>query len=231
MIGFLNVFRGMGLGAILLRVVLSVACGMAIGVERSMKNRPAGIRTHVLICLGAAVASTTGLYVVLVLKLPADVTRISAQILTGLGFIGAGTIIITKKQSIKGLTTAAGLWATGIVGIAVGSGYYELALIGTALVVLTETVLGKLKGPDKGRPEFDVMIEYKDKDSLDRVLRMCKDNQMQVENIRIKKAENDDEGIYNAFVTLRGYRKSMEIVNMIAAIEGIIAAEEIWLDV
>ena len=107
--------------SLVLRLLLASLCGTLVGLERSSKNRPAGFRTHILVCLGSAVAANTGSYLFIGLKLPADVSRISAQVITGLGFIGAGSIIITKKLTIKGLTTAAGLWVTGIIGLCVGS--------------------------------------------------------------------------------------------------------------
>ena len=135
MLTILNGLRDLSFWAILVRMLVAVLCGTLIGLERSSKNRPAGFRTHILVCLGAAVASITGLYLYLGLELPADISRISGQVVTGLGFIGAGTIIITKKMTIKGLTTAAGLWTTGVIGLAIGSGYYELGVLGTALVL------------------------------------------------------------------------------------------------
>ena len=107
---------------VVLRMVIASLLGTLIGLERSAKNRTAGFRTHILVCLGGAIAAMTGLYIYMELNLPADVSRISGQVITGLGFIGAGAIIVTKKLTIKGLTTAAGLWTTGIVGLAIGSG-------------------------------------------------------------------------------------------------------------
>ena len=127
MLSIFDGVRALGLPAIVLKMVLSCLCGALIGLERSAKNRPAGLRAHILVCLGAAVASLTGLYLYLGLEVPSDISRISGQVISGLGFIGAGTIVITKKLSIKGLTTAAGLWTTGIIGLALGSGYYEIA--------------------------------------------------------------------------------------------------------
>ena len=144
MLSFFDPVRGMDYFSVLLRLLTAALCGAAIGIERSMKNRPAGFRTHILVCLGGAVAAVTAHFIYLVLHLPTDVTRLGGQVITGLGFIGAGTIIVTKKMSIKGLTTAAGLWTTGIIGLAAGSGFYEGALLGSALVLLTESTLARL---------------------------------------------------------------------------------------
>ena len=102
--------REMNFLATTVRLVLAVLCGGAIGMEREYKRRPAGFRTHILICLGAAVTTLTAQYIYLVLHLYTDVARLGAQVVAGIGFIGAGTIIVTKRQHVKGLTTAAGLW-------------------------------------------------------------------------------------------------------------------------
>ena len=125
--------------SVLIRMLCALLCAFVIGIERSSKNRPAGFRTHMLVGIGSAAASLTGHYLYLNMHLPADVTRIGAQIITGLGFIGAGTIVITRRQTVKGLTTAAGLWTTGIIGLSFGSGFYEGGFIATGMVFLIES--------------------------------------------------------------------------------------------
>lgn len=112
MLAFLDPFRGLGFGTVVLKMTVSFLLGAAIGIERSYKNRPAGFRTHILVALGASVASMSGIYIYLNDALPADVSRIGAAVVSGLGFLGAGTIIVTKQYSVKGLTTAAGLWTS-----------------------------------------------------------------------------------------------------------------------
>ncbi len=110
MLHLFDTLRNLNFISLLTQLLLAVFCGAAIGLERSAKNRPAGFRTHILVCLGGAVAAATGHFIYLGLGLPADVTRLSGQIITGLGFIGVGNIIVTKTMTVKGLTTAAGLW-------------------------------------------------------------------------------------------------------------------------
>ena len=97
MLTFLDGLRGIDLLSVFIRMVLSCLCGATVGLERSAKNRPAGFRTHILVCLGAMVASLTGLYLYLEALMPSDISRISGQVISGLGFIGAGTIIVTKS--------------------------------------------------------------------------------------------------------------------------------------
>ena len=156
MLNSITTARGLSFGPVLLRMVLAFLCGSAIGFERSYKNRPAGFRTHILVCIAAAALSMTGLYLYLNLGLPTDISRLGAQVVSGLGFIGAGTIIVTRNRNVKGLTTAAGLWATGIIGLALGSGFYEGGMLATALVLLTETVFSRLGARIKHTPEFEI---------------------------------------------------------------------------
>lgn len=215
--------RDLGFGAVALRMVIACLCGTVIGLERSSKNRPAGFRTHILVCLGATVAAMTGLFIFLELQLPTDISRLSGQVISGLGFIGAGTIIITKRMSIKGLTTAAGLWVTGIIGLSVGSGYYELALLGTALVLLAETWFARLGSNIQSSPEYAVELLYDEKTSLDHVLRFCKDNHMAIVNLKIHTLDGGDAR-FAASVSLRGGMKQDALLQKVQAMPGIVSA-------
>ena len=205
-------------------MVLACVLSALIGFERSAKNRPAGFRTHVLVCVAATTAALTSLYIFDVLNIPADISRICAQIIAGLGFIGAGTIIVTKKMSIKGLTTAAGLWTTGIIGLTVGNGYYELAALGTALVLLVEMVLGNFSNKIQGRPQFVIEVLYNEKTSLDHVLRHCKDRRLIIENLRIHSLDNAEEATCCAEIMLRGRVKTDDLLTSIHKMPGIVSA-------
>ena len=134
MLSIFNGLRAVNTLSVAVRMLLALLLGGAVGLERSYKNRPAGFRTHMLVCIGTCTASLTGHYLYLNLNLPADISRLGAQVISGLGFIGAGTIIVTKEHSVKGLTTAAGLWACGIVGLACGAGFYEGAVLTSAAI-------------------------------------------------------------------------------------------------
>lgn len=124
--------------ALLVRTVLAIACAGFIGYDRHTKGAPAGFRTHILVCVGAMIAMSTGQYAAMLYN--ADVTRIGAQVVSGIGFLGAGSIIVDKRR-ISGLTTAAGLWASACIGLAIGIGFYEGAIIGTIAVYFTEKAL------------------------------------------------------------------------------------------
>ena len=184
---------------VLFRFVLAFACGAAIGMERSYKNRPAGIRTHILICIGGTVASVTGLYLYLNLHMPTDISRLGAQIVSGLGFIGAGTIVVTTGNNIKGLTTAAGLWASGIIGLAIGAGFYEGAILAACMVLVTEVSFARVGKRIRHSPEFTLAIHFRDKNALDKALRHCKDRKYFITDLQVLGGSGD----YMARVELR----------------------------
>ena len=195
--------RNISFLTVTVRMLLAVVCGAAIGFERSYKNRPAGFRTHILVCIGAASASMTGIYLYLVRGLPTDISRLGAQVVSGLGFIGAGTIIVTRSRTVKGLTTAAGLWATGTIGLALGAGFYEGGIVATALVLFTETLFSVLGKRINHTPEFEIKLHYHRKPTLDQVMRYCKDSKVSVTNLRVVSAGEKDAPDYVAVLLLR----------------------------
>ena len=122
--------------SIFVRMVLAmILCGI-IGIERGIKNRPAGFLTYLLVGCGSTLVMITNQYIA-DKYVGIDPTRMAAQVVSGIGFLGAGTIITTSKKEIRGLTTAAGLWAAAAVGLAIGIGFYSAAVIGTVLIMLS----------------------------------------------------------------------------------------------
>lgn len=212
--------------SLVLRLLFAVICGTAIGLERSAKNRPAGFRTHILVCLGGSVASITGHYLYLGMHLPADITRLSGQVITGLGFIGAGTIIVTKKMTIKGLTTAAGLWVTGIIGLALGSGFFEGGILGTILVLIIETVFAEFGNKIRKSPEFTLEVLYNDKESLDHVMRFCKDQRTSIKSLQIR-SEGEGNAKYAAILELQSDKGKSMLIDSIRMMGGIVSVTEL----
>ena len=134
--------RDFNIITVAIRLVLAVVCGGLIGFERERHGRTAGLRTHILVCLGAAITTLIGCYNVKVLNVTwADPMRIGAQVVSGISFLGMGTIISKGRFQVTGLTTAAGLWATAIIGLAAGAGFYEGAVIASGLTIVTMTLL------------------------------------------------------------------------------------------
>ena len=156
--------------SIALRLLLALLMGGLIGTERGRHGRAAGMRTHVLVCLGACMTALVGLYILENINPNEDVTRIAAQVISGIGFLGAGTILIRNQAIITGLTTAAGVWCTATIGIALGYGFYWAAIIATAITIVTATLLTRLEGGKK--KQMRVYMELKDADKLTPTLKV-----------------------------------------------------------
>jgi len=122
-------FRDVNILSILFRFVLCIICGGVLGYERERRMHAAGLRTHILVCLGSAAAILISQYVYIYLGQNIDTTRIAAQVISGVGFLGVGTIIVTGTKKVTGLTTAAGLWASACMGLAIGIGFYECGIL------------------------------------------------------------------------------------------------------
>ena len=129
--------------AVALRIFAAVVIGGLLGLERGMKNRPAGMRTYMLVCMGACLVMLTNQYINQAFG-TGDPVRMGAQVVSGIGFLGAGTIVVTRRNQIKGLTTAAGLWTAAAVGLALGIGFYEAALAGAFAVFAVITLLQRM---------------------------------------------------------------------------------------
>ena len=126
----------------IIRTLLALLCAGVIGYERDAHGSAAGLRTHILVCIGAMIAMSTGVFAAT--HFSGDVSRIGAQVVSGIGFLGAGTIMVNRGH-IKGLTTAAGLWTSACIGLAIGIGFYEAAIVGTVSVFFVERGLKSIK--------------------------------------------------------------------------------------
>ena len=137
----MDYLREINLLSMVLRFLLAAIGGGIIGMSRGRRQHAAGMRTHLLVCIGAASVMITSQYVVTNLGLTTDVLRMPAQVISGIGFLGAGSIIVTAKKHVTGLTTAAGLWASACMGLAAGIGYYECALAMCLLIYIVLVAL------------------------------------------------------------------------------------------
>ena len=131
--------------SIALRLILAMLLGGTIGLERGKQGRAAGMRTHIFVCLGATLTTMIGFFAVQVMGSTGDPLRVAAQVISGIGFLGVGTILIKGRFQITGLTTAAGLWCAAAIGIALGAGFYEGALITFACSMLTVTIFWRVE--------------------------------------------------------------------------------------
>lgn len=149
-----------------LRLILAVICGGILGIERAKKHQAAGFRTYILVCLGSAVAMMTNEFITRSTNM-GDGARLGAQVISGIGFLGAGTILVTSRNQIKGLTTAAGLWGCACLGLAIGVGYYTLALCSTFIIVLVLASLPIIERfLTKNSRRFEIHIEFETRENL-----------------------------------------------------------------
>lgn len=225
--------REISLTSVAVRLLLAVLCGGVIGMERTYKRRAAGFRTHILICLGAAMTTLTSQYLYLNLRYYTDMARLGAQVVTGIGFIGAGCIIVTRRNRVKGLTTAAGLWVAAIIGLSLGSGFYEGGVITTVIIVLAEFYLSKLEYRMlNNAPEINLYMEYKGKDCLEHVLKYCREQEMHLLDMEITRNGDTDKTASCVILTLRlnkrGARQELsQILLHLREIRGVDIAEEL----
>ncbi len=156
----LEYLREFNLVSIALRIVLAMVIGGIIGIERGKQGRAAGMRTHILVCLGSALTAMLGFFVNQELGLSTDPMRVSAQVISGIGFLGVGTILVKGRFQITGLTTAACVWATATIGLALGAGFFEGALLVFFATLLTVTILHKLEYKlGKHQTRFGMYVE------------------------------------------------------------------------
>ena len=152
--------REFNLVSIAVRLVLAMLLGGTIGLERGKQGRAAGMRTHIFVCLGATLATMIGFYATSVLDSSGDPLRVAAQVISGIGFLGVGTILLKGRFQITGLTTAAGLWCAAAIGIALGAGFYEGAIITFVCSVLTVTIVSRVEHVfNKKYSRFGIYVE------------------------------------------------------------------------
>lgn len=226
--------------AVIVRLVTAVLVGGIIGMEREHKHRPAGFRTHILICLGATLTSLTGQYFctgalssitdIENVVWNCDPLRLSAQVIAGIGFIGAGSIIVTKRSQVKGLTTAAGLWTTAIVGIAIGVGFYIAVVYVTLLIIIAEMLLSKLEYALAAKARRATLyVEFGQKRKITDILDAVRAKNVNILDIEVAKSSNTEVNSINAILTLQFNGKSTyeEIMTELARMEGIYSVQEL----
>ena len=145
MLSIFDFLREFSFLSVTLRIIFALIFGGFIGFERGKQGRAAGMRTHVLVCIGAALTVIIGIYAKTLFGEGTDPLRIAAQVVSGIGFLGVGTILVKGRFQITGLTTAAGLWATAAIGLAVGIGYFEGAIVAFISTFFTISIFHKLE--------------------------------------------------------------------------------------
>ena len=195
-----------------IRIIVACLCGAAIGVERSKRLKEAGLRTHIIVCCAAAIMMIVSKYGFADLTnlagenfhgtRGADAARIAAQVVSGISFLGAG-VIFKNGSTIKGLTTAAGIWATAGIGLAIGSGLYGIGLFSTGILLLIQFIMHKFKFGAESFVTTEIKFTVKDnKGFKEKLLNQIKTWKLQIERIKIN--EHADESGADYHLVLRG---------------------------
>lgn len=206
----------LGIDSVSARLLLSAVCGFVIGLDREYKNRGAGTRTHALVCMASCLVMLTSEY--LALTFPGyngDVARLGAQVISGMGFIGAGTIIITRYNHVRGLTTAASLWATACLGLAVGAGFLKAAMAAVVIMLFLLITVERLDRLMKNYSKtHDYMIVFSDIEGLSHFLDAVRKEGIKIDNIDVSRSAEKE---ITVIITLESKKDLSEFMLKLAA--------------
>ncbi len=224
----------------ILRISIAALCGGLIGIERGKKHRAAGFRTYMIVCMGAALTMVLSTYLCAMLtgvwtNVPenaktTDVSRFGAQVINGIGFLGAGTILVTGRQQIKGMTTAAGLWASACMGLAIGAGFYSGAFVACLLIFIAMVLFTKIESFILTRSKnVNIYIEFEHSDDIVEIIAKLKSIGVRIFDVEITKAKYAENKVPNAIITMRLPKKTphTRIFSLISEIDSIRSIEEL----
>ena len=241
MISSLDYFRQLNFASVLLRLVLAMLLGGMIGLERGRKHRAAGFRTYMLVCLGSALTSIMSQYLFVQLGTvwaeiaattgkQVDVSRFGAKVYSGIGFLAAGTIIVTGRQEVKGLTTAAGLWASACMGIAIGAGFYECVIIAFVLMFLCIHFLPMVEVYllENAR-NMNIYVELKSLDEIGTLLARVKAQGVQIYSVEIDRGGEEYHRYPSAVLSVRleNHQQHPQILAALSEVKGVTMIDEI----
>ena len=241
MLQSLDYLRELTIVSVTLRLVMAMFLGGLIGLDRGRKRRAAGFRTYMLVSLGAALTMILGQYNSVCLEtvwnlsqaqqgLHTDISRIGAQVINGIGFLGAGTILVTRRGEVKGLTTAAGLWASACMGLAVGAGFYECVLLAFVLIFLSIRILAWLEEIIiKKARNMNVYIEFLALDDIGDIISHIKTQNIHIYEVDISRDKDDVFQYPSAVFTIRLARKMSRthVLAGISELKNVLSIEEI----
>ena len=229
MLAFLDPYRGVDFISVAIRLTLALLLVGLLGLERVRKRRPAGIRTYMLVCIGAALTMILGQYQAQMLltdwhntasTITPDISRFSAQVINGIGFLGAGTVLVTGKKEVKGLTTAAGLWASACMGIAIGAGFYECVLLAFILIFLCNRVFPYIETAIvENARNVNIYVEFDSLDNVSQILGCIKSVDTQIYEVEIDRGRKEHYIHPNATIALRLNKRRTHAKLMLALSE------------
>lgn len=215
--------RELTMTAIVMRILMALILGGVIGSERGRMNRPAGMRTYMLVSIGSCVVMLINQYAYQVYHV-GDPVRLGAQVVSGIGFLGAGTIIVTAHNQIKGLTTAAGLWASACIGLSIGIGLYEVAIVACLAVFFVLTLLHHWDFYMRNRTNsVDLYIELDSSVPFGEFLRNARELDLELSDIQKEENAHYDSVLFAFIVTIRSQtiRNQEQILNIVRRMEGV----------
>lgn len=215
--------------SIIIRLTLATICGGILGAERGRKKRPAGFRTHILVCIGAAMIMITSQYMSDILGMTGDASRMGAQVISGIGFLGAGTIMVVGKNELKGLTTAAGLWACACMGLAVGIGFYEGAILSCIFLYAVVTVLHRWDVHSRMHTRvLDIYVELEEVVGIANFMKVVKSDGTKITNVEVRKLDKLDSHTiaFSMTLTLAEKRDHNEYMMQLNNIDGVCCLKE-----
>ena len=215
--------------SIAIRIALAALMGGVFGLEREMRSRAAGLRTYMLVCVGSCIVMLTNQYIFQVLE-AGDPVRMGAQVVSGIGFLGAGTIVVTRNSKIRGLTTAAGLWAVAAMGLALGIGFYEAAIMGGPLIFLILTIMHNLDNQVRKRVRWiEIYAEVDNEVSIGKVTKDIRSLGIEIESIQLDREYASDRGVRALLITVKkpAKMKREELLAKMADLDGMVALEEL----
>lgn len=238
---FLEYMRNLNLYSMMLRIVLAMLTGGIVGFEREKKGRAAGFRTYMLVAMGAAMTVILSQYLAVMMDGPwaeiadtvgikTDISRFAAQVINGVGFLGAGTIIVTGRQEVKGLTTAAGLWASACMGIAIGAGFYEGVLVALLMIIFCMKLLPLLEQALVSNSRYmSIYVEMDSFENIGNIVNLIKSENILLLDVEIEKNKREHMSDFSVLFTLKLPRKMAhaELLALLSTVDGIAAIDEI----
>ena len=214
----------------LMRLFLAAFLGGIVGIERGSGDRPAGLRTHILVCTGSALIMVVSMYAFDGFDVPRDPGRIAAQVVSGIGFLGAGTIL-HEGLTVRGLTTAASLWMVAAIGLAIGGGMIKIGIASTVIMLVTLVVFHgwekKFPGATRIERRYIHIVAHNNSDAVSEILKYLTEQKIKVRNINLKNDDLQDTISLELFLKINKDHNTNEIIAGIQAIDGVISLENI----
>jgi putative Mg2+ transporter-C (MgtC) family protein len=241
MLECLDHMREMNIWSVILRLLLAMVFGGMIGMERGQKHRAAGMRTYMLVCMGATLTVLLSLYEYSMVTGPwselaaeigirTDVSRFGAQVINGIGFLAAGTIIVTGRQEVKGMTTAAALWASACMGLAIGAGFYECVALAFLLIFLSIRLLPMVETyMVENAKNMNIYVEFQSLDDVGAIINRIKSQDVQIYEVDIDHGREAKSRNPSAVFFIRLHRKQIhaQVLAAISELDTVLTIDEI----